>query len=146
MDVDACRVAYLRHLREAAAGRRGSDGTDLAAERARLARAQAEAQEMKNAQARGELICAGEAEATMVGVMSAVRARLLALPTSCAPLVAEIDRPAECEEVLRTHLYDAMHEIADTKIDQKHGRLRTVTGKGGRRIEIIIRHDVEDDA
>ena len=45
-------LAYTKHLRDAAAGR--GDG-ELANERARLAREQADAQAMKNAQARREL-------------------------------------------------------------------------------------------
>jgi len=50
------RVAYIRRLREQAAGRMSADGEglDLVQERAALARSQREAQEMKNAVARGE--------------------------------------------------------------------------------------------
>jgi phage terminase Nu1 subunit (DNA packaging protein) len=52
----AFRVAYIKHLREVAAGRSGSspDSLDLAAERAALAKAQREGIEIKNAVLRGE--------------------------------------------------------------------------------------------
>lgn len=50
-------LAYTAHLREQAAGR-GADG-ELASERARLAREQADAVAMKNAQARRELAPVG---------------------------------------------------------------------------------------
>lgn len=52
----AFRVAYVRHLREIAAGRasQSADALDLAAERAALARAQREGIEIKNAALRGE--------------------------------------------------------------------------------------------
>lgn len=47
------RVAYIRHLREIAAGRAAVGDIDLATERALLARAQREGQEIKNAVALG---------------------------------------------------------------------------------------------
>lgn len=54
-DLDACRLAYIRHLRTGAAGRDSTKPGSLEAERARLASAQAEAVERKNAIERGEL-------------------------------------------------------------------------------------------
>ncbi len=49
-------AGYFSHIREQAAGRLGSDvgGLDLVQERAALARSQREAQDLKNAVARGE--------------------------------------------------------------------------------------------
>ena len=55
-DLDVSRVAYIRHLRAGAAGRGGGRDDSLEAQRARLAAAQAEAQERKNAHDRGELV------------------------------------------------------------------------------------------
>ena len=57
-DLDACRCAYLKHLREVAAGRGSRDGggLDLVEERARLARAQAEKVERENAVAEGKFL------------------------------------------------------------------------------------------
>ena len=53
-DLDAVRVAYIRHLRETAAGRGAAYGAlDLVAERARLAHAQAVKAERENAVADG---------------------------------------------------------------------------------------------
>lgn len=46
---------YCGHMREVAAGRLADGGLDLAAERARLAKAQADKVEMQNAERRGEL-------------------------------------------------------------------------------------------
>jgi phage terminase Nu1 subunit (DNA packaging protein) len=65
MTLDEARVAYIRDLREKAAGRRahateGGEVLDLAAERARLARAQSEGAELKNAELRGELVAASD--------------------------------------------------------------------------------------
>lgn len=52
---DEWLLAYCDHLREVAAGRGGNDAMALAAERARLAAAQADKVEMQNAVTRGEL-------------------------------------------------------------------------------------------
>lgn len=53
--LSAFRVAYLRHLREIAAGRSGNGELDLAGERAALAKVQRERIEMQNAITRREL-------------------------------------------------------------------------------------------
>lgn len=54
--VDEVRIAYIRRLREQAAGRMGAteNGLDLAAERAALAKAQREGVEIKNNVLRGD--------------------------------------------------------------------------------------------
>lgn len=53
--LDAIRVSYIRALREHAAGRAASGDLDLATERARLAREQADKVAMQNSVTRGEL-------------------------------------------------------------------------------------------
>jgi len=53
--IDDVRVAYIRHLREQAAGRFSDGPLDLMNERARLAKEQADRLELQNAQTRKEL-------------------------------------------------------------------------------------------
>ncbi len=53
--IDEVRVAYIRHLRDRAAGRSAEGGLDLAAERAALAKVQRERIEMQNAITRRDL-------------------------------------------------------------------------------------------
>lgn len=53
--MDEIRVAYIRHMREQAAGRAASGDLDLATERARLAKEQADKVAMQNAVTRGDL-------------------------------------------------------------------------------------------
>ena len=55
-DLSVCRDAYIKKLREAAAGRASSGELDLVGERARLAKEQADAKEMENAVERGDLV------------------------------------------------------------------------------------------
>lgn len=72
---------YCEHLRNVAAGR-GGDGTqELTAERARLAREQADATALKNAAARRELVEASAVEREWMSVCRKVRNAVLAVPS-----------------------------------------------------------------
>ncbi|MGE0425295.1 MAG: MerR family transcriptional regulator [Reyranellaceae bacterium] len=72
---------YCDHLRTVAAGR-GGDGTqELTAERARLAREQADATALKNAAARRELVSTVEVEREWSLICRKVRNAILAVPS-----------------------------------------------------------------
>ena len=71
--LDDIRVAYIRSLREQAAGRAASGDLDLAAERAKLARAQRERIEMEVATERGRLIPADLIEPKIRAAIIAAR-------------------------------------------------------------------------
>lgn len=129
-DLDACRLAYLRHLRELAAGR----DAQLAMERARLAKGQADAQEMKNAQLRGELIPREDVVVAWQSVIARSRARLLSLPGKAAPLVAGLSSLAEIKELLTDIVHDALAELASAKIVAiSEAEDRPGDGRGGER-------------
>jgi phage terminase Nu1 subunit (DNA packaging protein) len=81
-DLKASVRAYCEHLRETASGRGGPSAVEnLTAQRARLAREQADGTALKNAELRGEMIRASEAEARWREVLTGIRARLLAVPS-----------------------------------------------------------------
>lgn len=99
--------SYCAHLRRLATGRGGeADIVSATAQRGRLAMAQAEHVELKNAIARRDLVPAGEVEAEWSGILRTVRAGMLAapsrvqqrLPHLSAHDVAEID--TEIRQVL----------------------------------------------
>lgn len=72
---------YCEHLRSVAAGR-GGDGTqELTAERARLAREQADMTAIKNAVARRELVAVSEVERAWSQICRKVRNAILAVPS-----------------------------------------------------------------
>lgn len=106
-------VAQLYHrMSEGAAGRRGDDDTvDLAKERGLLARAQREGHEQKNAITRGELLEAKAVENRWASILSAIRARMLALPTDIAQLLPHLTR--HDVEVIDRAIRDALNEAAD---------------------------------
>jgi len=101
--------SYCAHLRDGAAGR--TDSTSLTAERVRVATAQADALEMKNAVARRLMIPAREVESEWSSILRGVRVAVLAIPSRVQQRlhhltstdVAAIDR----------EIRDALTEIAD---------------------------------
>lgn len=118
--LDEFRVAYIRQLRETALGRVKADGqpagsakVTLEAERARLAKEQADGLELKNAQTRGELIPRDEHERTIVDLASIVAQRLSGLPTKAAPLAHTAESMAEAEVRIRRVLNELLTELAD---------------------------------
>lgn len=116
-DLDACRTAYIRHLRAAAAGRTlGQAGDDLTAERARLAREQADHYALGNAAKRRELLPRGEITRAVAAAFSHVRDRLMALPTRIAGPLAYITDPAEVRRRLDIEIGTALAELAEARI------------------------------
>jgi phage terminase Nu1 subunit (DNA packaging protein) len=89
-DVDDCRTAYIRHLREVAAGRSAGDpdAPNLVLERARLARAQADNQERKNREADDELVEMTVVEHVFFESARTCRDAWLNWPSRAAPMIA----------------------------------------------------------
>jgi len=91
-DLESSVTAYVTHLRGIAAGWGTADqAAQLTAERARLAKEQADAQALKNAKMRGELVEASEVERTWAGVLRQLRARILAVPSRLRSEFSDID-------------------------------------------------------
>jgi phage terminase Nu1 subunit (DNA packaging protein) len=79
-ELDQIRVAYIRRLREQAAGRAAAGDLDLATERAMLAREQRVRIEMQNAVTRGELAPVILIEEVLTKAASKVAGVLDAIP------------------------------------------------------------------
>lgn len=97
--LDEIRVAYIRELREQAAGRAAAGDLDLATERAGLAKAQREKIEMQNAVTRRELApvvlieeVLAKAGAKVAGILDAIpgmlKRRCVALTSDDIDMVA----------------------------------------------------------
>lgn len=101
--------SYCDHARAGATGRRAD--TELAAEKLRLAREQADKIAFANARARGELIAAGEVERAWAGVLRDVRAAFLALPSRAASKLGHLT-PHDLA-ALDAEVRDVLMELAE---------------------------------
>lgn len=103
--------AYVTHLRDTASGRGGEEHvTSLTAERARLARGQADAQAIKNAKLRGELIEAAAVERQWSDILRQVRARILAV----SPRLRQVlDLDAHQANIVDREVRDALSELGN---------------------------------
>ena len=110
--LDEARIAYIRNIREVAAGRTSEKSSyDLVAERGRLAHHQANVEELKEKQMRGELI-ASEDVASMWGEMLlSMRAKILALPGKLASTAMGATSLREVEDFAREELHLALDEM-----------------------------------
>lgn len=80
---------YCAHLRNVAGNRSGDDDANLnlTEQRARLAKAQTEAQEFKNQIAQGEYVLAAEAEREWADFLRNIRSRVLAVPSRVRQII-----------------------------------------------------------
>lgn len=110
-DLVEARTEYIRHLRKVAAGRVQAGELDLGEERARLAKEQADAKEMENAILRNELVYIDDVAKQFGQQASAVKARLLAIPSKAAPLVINCTKPVEAREIIESMIEEALYEL-----------------------------------
>ncbi|UKJ74494.1 hypothetical protein [Azospirillum brasilense] len=117
LDLDRCRISYIRHLREMAAGRAtGPAGDDLTSERARLAREQADNIALKNAALRKELLPRSDITRAVVAAFQIVRDRLSALPARLAGPLAATSDPAEVRGRLSDAVNGVLVELSETRV------------------------------
>ncbi len=108
----AATKAYTAHLREVSAGRGGEAASlDLTQERARLAREQADAQELKNATARGELVRADAVAAEWSDAIRLMRSNMLAVPARCRQRNSGFG--LEETELIRREITEALEAISN---------------------------------
>lgn len=119
-EVDACRIAYIRHLRGIAAGRAGDGDSDLSLveERARKAKEEADRLEMENARRRQELVLREDVDSAVLAAFARVRSRLLVLPQKVAPALHDASSLADIENIVRQEIHRALKELSETSISQ----------------------------
>ena len=120
MDLDAARINYIRHLRSQASGR---GGDSLSRERARLASEQADRAARENKLASAQVIERQDVLTVMTAAFSAIRSRLLGIPTRAAPLVVGLP-VNEVRAKLVEEVEDALEGLANAKVTFEHKRKR----------------------
>ena len=104
-------LEYCGNLREQAAGRQSEGGMNLATERARLSRAQAEIAELNLRMKRGEVVPIAGLEARLKAAIIAAREFLLGQPPRLSILLEGLDRHGR-EDLLTTSFNDFLHRLA----------------------------------
>ncbi|MFZ2804714.1 MAG: hypothetical protein WA001_05890 [Patescibacteria group bacterium] len=105
------------------------------ADKSRLDRARAEAQEMKNAEVRGALIPESNIGFVGTGIMSAVKMRVMGLRT-LGPAVRAAGSDAEAAEIIEAGAREALTEIAGL------GDLARAAARRGRAVTQTARDDL----
>jgi len=119
LDLAACRIAYIRHLRERAAGRTSDaaedEDLDLAKERALLAREQRERIALQNAEERGELVRIADFSSAVLAVLEMTKAKVMRVPA----------KVAKSDTRLKTRIADAielaLEELSLTRVLEEAG-------------------------
>lgn len=119
-DLQECRIAYIRHLRERAAGRvdengDDADGFNLKRERALLIREQRERVAIANAKERGELVPLADFNAAVLSVIALVKGRLLRIPAK----VAKADSALKAR--IADAVDDALGELSMARVEEALG-------------------------
>lgn len=115
-DIDAVRVAYIRHIRGIAAGRISHGDLDPGQERARKDKELADRVSLQNAATRNEMFSGTIVTRLVTSVLSKVRLKLLAIPTKLAPLVVHLETIPEIQAKLRDGVNDVLRELNEESI------------------------------
>lgn len=115
LSMDEIRIVYIRRIREQAAGRATSGDLDLATERARLAREQADRVAMLNARQRRELAPVAVIETVLARVGRQIAGILEALPVQLRRRAANLT--TEDIEFLQAEIDKARNVATRIEID-----------------------------
>ncbi|WP_196480985.1 MarR family transcriptional regulator [Burkholderia territorii] len=119
--LDAIRIAYIRHLREMAAGRASGSGIDLVAERAKTEIVDREIKLLTLAEKKGQLVNVAQLEQAFGQMVGAFQTELLALPDK---LVQELRALYDVEvdvEWLNEHMYGCLEQLSQYDPDRPRG-------------------------
>jgi len=108
--LDQVRIAYIRYLRQRH-GPPTAEALDLTAEKARLAKEQADSMTLKNAILRGEMLNAAEVERSWSEQLRNIRARMMAVPSRIRQRLGHLT-PADAL-IIDREVRDALTEAAD---------------------------------
>lgn len=111
-------------------------GKSIDQHKARLAAEKADEAAMKNAERRRELLPRIEVALAVQGAFARVRARMLALPSKCAPAISAMKSIVAIQEKLTELVHEALAELAGTTVGSEpigdaDGSVCSECGRGG---------------
>ncbi len=102
-------MQYLKHIRNLAGN--NNNNLELGAERARLAKEQADAKEMENAVERGDLVYIEKVARQFEQQLTKARNKLLAAPTKVAAEAHAAATVKEVREIIEAAIIEALDEL-----------------------------------
>ncbi|WP_181162705.1 MarR family transcriptional regulator [Burkholderia gladioli] len=115
--IDDVRLAYIRHLREMAAGRGSNGGLDLVAERAKTEIVERELKLLALAEKKRELVNAQQLERVYGEMVTAFQIELLAFPDSLAQELRTLYGVDVDVEWLNEHIYGFLEQLSRYESD-----------------------------
>jgi len=109
-------------------GRPRIEDADYNAARARKMEADAQMAELELLQAKGKLVPAEDVAGAWVDVLAAMKARLLALPSVCAPVCATETELATVQSILENQVREALDELSSYQPHEHAGRTSVTEG------------------
>ena len=129
-DMIPCVHGYIDYLKAKIGGEYTAE--DLAINRNRLLKAQADLAEIEKQKQEGELITKEEVKKNWLNLLSVLKTKLLSMPNKLAPVVLTYKNVNEIKLVIKEKVYDALFEIAGTdltKDDKRNVRSNKVKSK-----------------
>jgi phage terminase Nu1 subunit (DNA packaging protein) len=107
--------AYIDRLRDVATSKdkMSSERVDLVQEQARLAKAKADDQEMKNAVNEGELVSSAEVELAWSEIVAAIRAGVLAMGSRLAPELTGLKTERQMKARIDKEAHTLLTDLSD---------------------------------
>lgn len=105
-------IGYLQ-ARSGMRGLRSGAPTDYAEERARMTKAQADKHEMEAAVMAGTLVDIEQLTTEWETMLMSMKAKLVAIPSKVATLVADEDNPAIIQSIIDDYMREALQELAN---------------------------------
>ena len=102
---------YIGYLQVRSGGTKGVSA-DYHEERSRLTKAQADKAEFEAALMAGRLVDVEQLTQAWEGMLSSMRAKLLAIPSKVAPIIADEDEPGMVQNIIDDYMREALEELA----------------------------------
>jgi len=113
---------YLKKLKNKASAQTVEGVLDFHEEKARLTKMQADKAEMEVMEMSGELVRVEDVLSDWQSILMDCKGKLLAIPSKVATLVADMDDPAEAQQLVDEHIREALEELADYEFIRQRQR------------------------
>ena len=115
-DIPASIKTYIKSLKN----KSGGDDIDFHTEKARLTKMQADKAEMEVLELSGELVRVEAVVQEWQSQLMDMKGKLLSIPSKLATLLADIDTPAEVQDLIDTYIRESLQELSDYAGDRRH--------------------------